>query len=551
MKMVACGAIFAIAVTLLLLASSAVSAHGVHEKVEWGEVARRQYARRHVQAASNIPPQPETCGVCEPVAQDLFNFLANKSDEKEIARVLEGVCAVLFKGNSGDTLICDALVLELAKHMPELMQALAGLKWNIPKTLCAFIDMCKMYCCEDAFQPEQIHLSYAHSVPAQNPDLNVRWVTFYGNFTSYVKWRAVGATEWQQVAAQSTTYTAGSWVGTIRIATMTGLANHVAYEYQVGADAHWSEIFKFNTLPSNAGTEARPLRFVQIADMGWMTNFSGNTEHALTKLAATGSIDFILHVGDISYADGDMGKWDVFSREIQPIAARVPYMTVPGNHEIPFNFTAYKRRFGDAMPAADLGAPSDASYYMLQFPPAVSFVMIDSESPIDTPEINDAQIAWIKQAMGRVNAKRAATPFLLAMHHRPLYCTGWSSACNGGKDAAGNVGYLQGLVEGIYNTQRVDAVVCGHVHDYERTWPVKDSIVQGKSYVNATAPFYIVNGAGGNHEGLEHATLSQPWEAAAVNEWGFLVVEATPTIFSAKYIQANTNKIVDQWVIRK
>jgi hypothetical protein len=49
-----------------------------------------------------------------------------------------------------------------------------------------------------------------------------------------------------------------------------------------------------------------------------------------------------------SYADGDMGHWDLFMRKIQPIAARVPYMTVPGNHEIWFNFTAYKRRF--AMP---------------------------------------------------------------------------------------------------------------------------------------------------------------------------------------------------------
>jgi hypothetical protein len=41
----------------------------------------------------------------------------------------------------------------------------------------------------------------------------------------------------------------------------------------------------------------------------------------------------ILHVGDISYANGKPEIWDSFMDGIQPIASRVPYMVAIGNHE--------------------------------------------------------------------------------------------------------------------------------------------------------------------------------------------------------------------------
>ena len=51
--------------------------------------------------------------------------------------------------------------------------------------------------------------------------------------------------------------------------------------------------------------------------------------------AALRLYDAVLHVGDIAYNlehdDGKVG--DEFLRMVEPIAARVPYMTCPGNHE--------------------------------------------------------------------------------------------------------------------------------------------------------------------------------------------------------------------------
>ena len=57
--------------------------------------------------------------------------------------------------------------------------------------------------------------------------------------------------------------------------------------------------------------------------------------------------DMILHIGDFAYdmfnENGERG--DEFMRQIEPIAAYVPYMTCPGNHEYAYNFSHYKFRF--------------------------------------------------------------------------------------------------------------------------------------------------------------------------------------------------------------
>jgi len=44
--------------------------------------------------------------------------------------------------------------------------------------------------------------------------------------------------------------------------------------------------------------------------------------------------ELILHVGDLSYADGNPHIWDSFLEGLQPFAASVPYMVAVGNHEV-------------------------------------------------------------------------------------------------------------------------------------------------------------------------------------------------------------------------
>lgn len=44
-------------------------------------------------------------------------------------------------------------------------------------------------------------------------------------------------------------------------------------------------------------------------------------------------VDLVLHVGDISYANGVVKIWDTFMRYIEPYASTAPYMIGIGNHE--------------------------------------------------------------------------------------------------------------------------------------------------------------------------------------------------------------------------
>jgi len=55
-----------------------------------------------------------------------------------------------------------------------------------------------------------------------------------------------------------------------------------------------------------------------------------------------------LHVGDFAYdlRDGNGTIGDLFFTYIENVAAYVPYMTCPGNHEIEGgDFSNYKNRF--------------------------------------------------------------------------------------------------------------------------------------------------------------------------------------------------------------
>ena len=57
----------------------------------------------------------------------------------------------------------------------------------------------------------------------------------------------------------------------------------------------------------------------------------------------------VIHVGDFAYdmAQDNGRVGDEFMRQIEPIAAYVPYMTCPGNHEMyqDFNMSNYKAHF--------------------------------------------------------------------------------------------------------------------------------------------------------------------------------------------------------------
>jgi len=61
--------------------------------------------------------------------------------------------------------------------------------------------------------------------------------------------------------------------------------------------------------------------------MAWMSNYeqaSLNTTKQIIKDLE--NIDMVIHIGDLSYANGYLSQWDQFTEQIEPIASTVPYM---------------------------------------------------------------------------------------------------------------------------------------------------------------------------------------------------------------------------------
>eukprot|EP00624_Nannochloropsis_granulata_P006922 evm.model.NODE_5471_length_2921_cov_21.671003.2 len=124
------------------------------------------------------------------------------------------------------------------------------------------------------------------------------------------------------------------------IVNMTGLEASTRYHYQVGDETFsdgLSQIYSFKTAP-DAATLAKdmPIRLAVYGDMGVDRNGSTVIRHLLKHLNRDADLfDGVVHVGDFAYdmdeREGVQG--DLFMRQIEPIAARLPYMTSMGNHE--------------------------------------------------------------------------------------------------------------------------------------------------------------------------------------------------------------------------
>lgn len=99
--------------------------------------------------------------------------------------------------------------------------------------------------------------------------------------------------------------------------------------YRCGSQVGWSPEFHFTT-KSQLNNWAP-----QIAIYGDLGNEDGASFPLLQKLAQDGDADAIVHLGDYAYNwQDDNGRLgDSFMRQLEPIAAYVPYMTVVGNHE--------------------------------------------------------------------------------------------------------------------------------------------------------------------------------------------------------------------------
>ncbi|WP_425234893.1 metallophosphoesterase [Ulvibacterium sp.] len=189
--------------------------------------------------------------------------------------------------------------------------------------------------------------------------------------------------------------------------------------------------------------------------------------------------NFVVHVGDLVDNGLRVTDWtEQFLPEGHQLMSRIPMYTALGNHE---NDSEYYYQY--------MANPKPEYYYSFTYGNAEFFV-IDTNRDVSE---NSKQYNWLEQAL----AKSTAT-WKITMHHHPPYS---SEENDNGDTYIGLSTYgvvaIRDLVP-LYELYGVDFCLYGHVHMYERTWPIKDNMVDqenGVVYINS-------GGAGGPIEGF-------------------------------------------------
>jgi acid phosphatase len=127
---------------------------------------------------------------------------------------------------------------------------------------------------------------------------------------------------------------------------------------------------------------------------------------------------------------------------------------------------------------------------------------------IEGGRVNDnkayQQYKWLEADLASVDRKK--TPWVIAMSHRPMYSSQVSSY----------QAKVRAAFEGLMLRYGVDAYLSGHIHWYERLWPMgangtvdRSAVVDEHTYLanTGTSMTHIVNGMAGNIE--SHSTLDE------------------------------------------
>jgi hypothetical protein len=421
--------------------------------------------------------------------------------------------------------------------------------------------------------PEQVHLALGKSDDA----INVAWVTA-ADVPSEVQWWG-GSFPSIQDSRKSTadsrvfTQDAGrTWF--THAATMTGLERGAQYFYRVGGNGSYSEVYNFTNR-----REGPPYRHVIFGDLGAACGFSvcdactAKSEVCDSKTCAGKSVGLVsevgkagqmLHVGDFGYdLDSDDGKTgDQFMRNIEQLAAYVPYMVSHGNHEDSSSSLAhYIERFrsqpSNAQPStfkSSNGETTNTLYFSWNYG-LVHYISISTELwfGVHDDKVNlTTQLEWLKSDLAVANKNRAENPWIIIEGHRSVYCS-----CDG--DCDDDAKKVRKDMEPILMEYGVDFFINGHEHNYERSYPLYEG-KSDRSNIDPKAPIYIVSGSAGSREMHEPFTRPQPsWSAYRSNTFGYSVatvynathlhwqqVQTDPTVFGTHY----GDIIDDAWIIQ-
>lgn len=179
------------------------------------------------------------------------------------------------------------------------------------------------------------------------------------------------------------------------------------------------------------------------------------------------------------------------------------------------------------------------------------FVAADSETAIDTANFGADQVTWMDNLLEEADNNRATTPWSLVHFHRPMYCSN-DGECN---SPSGMDQILRSQAESTLNQHHVDLVFGGHVHSYERTFPMENWNATQFDYNAPASPVYVVQGSSGNREGNHDFSNDLPsWSGAHSSNIGFGILAASVSSLHFQFFTSNATtgpQLTDEFTLTK
>ncbi|KAK5682662.1 hypothetical protein LTS10_005791 [Elasticomyces elasticus] len=318
-------------------------------------------------------------------------------------------------------------------------------------------------------------------------------------------------------------------------------------------------------------------------------------------------------------------NWDLWQNWMNSVTKKVPYMVSPGNHEAACaefdgannsltayldndqanstanssaltyyscppsqrNFTTYQQRF--RMPGEETGGVGNMWYsfdyglahfvtfdgetdypYSPEWPfvrdlkgnetlPTEDETYVTDSGPFGTIEDDQwkvktayQQYQFLKKDLESVD--RTKTPWVIAMSHRPMYSSEVSSYQKNMRNA----------FEELFLENGVDMYYAGHIHWYERIWPMglngtidTASILNNNTYQTnpGKSMTHIVNGMAGNVESHSSLNASNILNITAVlNQYNYGFSKLTfhnATVLTSQYIKGIDGSVGDEITVVK
>jgi hypothetical protein len=355
--------------------------------------------------------------------------------------------------------------------------------------------------------PEQIHLTWGDD-PSKT--VFVSWASPARSLNPRVILRSsaysVGAADRDAVIpAVERTYTDGINGQTVFTyhAKLDALEADSEIKYAVTADNDRNAAQPFSARFRTAPHGRAAFRWTSYGDLSTpVTSWVLSTLQSCFAVDAVERFQPLFHLlnGDLCYANLNFAAqpsvWADFGNNVQKSAVHRPWMPCPGNHEIefgngPLGYASYLTRY--SLPGN--GTPFPGLWYRFQVG-SVLFIslcaddviyqdsgafVVGPQPVVPAPSTGNApiepgtsiynrgfsggaQTRWLEETLAAA-ARDAGIDWIVVQMHQDAMS---SSTYGNGSDRGIREAWLP-----LFDRYGVDLVLCGHDHDYERSWPVR------------------------------------------------------------------------------